>query len=78
MKKLISGGLAAATATGALLLGAAPAHAEGFLSLPLGTLRSSHLGDLLPFADNVRYSYFTQPGQVVTAYSPVTGQYYTM
>ena len=30
------------------------------------------------FADNVRYSYLTQPGQVVTAYSPVTGQYYTM
>ena len=31
-----------------------------------------------PFADNVRYSYLTQPGQVVTAYSPVTGQHYTM
>ena len=30
------------------------------------------------FADNVRYSYLTQPGQVVTAYSPVTTQYYTM
>ena len=30
------------------------------------------------FADNVRYSYLTQPGQVVTAYSPVTGQSYNM
>lgn len=31
-----------------------------------------------PFADNVRRAWFTQPGNEVVAYSPVTGQEYVM
>lgn len=30
------------------------------------------------FADNVRYSWYAQPGLTITAFSPVTGQTYTM
>ena len=30
------------------------------------------------FAQNVRYAWFHQPGRIIEAYSPVTGQYYTM
>ena len=77
MKKLISGGLAAATATGALLLGAAPAHADGFLSCGAGAGIASSVTSC-EFAANVRYAWFHEPGRVIEAYSPVTGMYYTM
>ena len=77
MKKLIGGGLAAATATGALLLGAAPAHADGFLSCGAGAGIASSVTSC-EFAANVRYAWFHQPGRVIEAYSPVTGMYYTM
>lgn len=30
------------------------------------------------FADNVRFSWYAQPGVVVNAFSPVTGKMYTM
>ena len=77
MKKLISGGLAAAPATGALLLGAAPAHADGFLSCGAGAARASSVTSCA-FAANVRYSLDPPAGHVIKAYSPVTGMYYTM
>lgn len=30
------------------------------------------------FADNVRYSWYAQPGAIITAFSPKTGKTYTM
>jgi len=80
MKKNIIGGIAAAaTATGALLFGAAPAQADdGFIMCPSGRDGVATAVTSCPFADDVRFSYFTQDGQVVTAYSPVTGEYYEM
>ncbi len=78
MKKVIGGGLAAATATGALLFGAAPAQAdESFLTCPGGRAGVANAASCA-FANNVRYAYTHQPGSVVTAYSPVTDQYYSV
>ena len=78
MKKMIVGGLAAATATGALLFGAAPAQADdGFLSCGAGAGIASSVTSC-EFAQNVRYAWFHQPGRIIEAYSPVTGMYYSM
>ena len=78
MKRLII----AACAALAIGLGmAAPANAyvdETFLICPSHRSGVATSVTSCAFADNVRYAYRTQPGQVVTAYSPVTGQYYTM
>ena len=77
MKKLISGGLAAAAVTGALLC-ATPAQAsDAFLSCGYGAGIASSVTSC-EFAANVRYAWFHQPGSVVEAYSPVTGQVYEM
>src|SRR5690349_6837757 len=78
MKKLIGGSLAAATLTGALLLGAAPAHADEFTVCPSGMSGVSTYDTSCAFADNVRWAWYSQPGNIVTAYSPVTSQLYTM
>ena len=78
-KAALVGG-AAAAAIAATVGVAAPANAivDNFLVCP-----SRHSGiattvTSCPFAENVRYAYLTQYGQVVTAYSPVTGMAYNM
>ena len=74
-------GGAAAAAIAATVGVAAPAQAyvdEAFLICPSGSSGVDTSVTSCAFADNVRYSYLTQSGQVVTAYSPVTGQHYTM
>ena len=77
-KAALLGG-AAAAAIAATVGVAAPAQAyEGFNVCPSGRSGVATSVTSCSFADNVRYSYLTQPGQVVTAYSPVTGQFYTM
>lgn len=74
MKKILIGGAAAATATGALLFGAAPAQAdEGFIRCPSGRTGVATSVTSCAFADDVRFSYLSQGGPVVEAYSPVTG-----
>ena len=84
MKKITKAALmggAAAAAIAATIGIAAPAQAyvdESFIVCPSGRSGVATSVTSCAFADNVRYSYLTQPGQVVTAYSPVTGQYYTM
>jgi hypothetical protein len=78
MKKIIAGGIAAA-AVGTALAVAAPANAaEDFLVCPDGHSGIATTVTSCPFAENVRVAYLTQAGQVVEAYSPVTGQYYDM
>jgi hypothetical protein len=79
MKKTIIGGSAAAViATGALLFAAAPAHADVFTVCPSGMSGVSTADTSCAFADNVRFAWYAQPGSIVTAYSPVTQQTYTM
>ena len=73
----ISTGLAA---TG-LTLAAAPAQAapvDYFIACPSGHSGVATTVTSCAFAENVRYSYLQQYGQVITAYSPVTGMYYNM
>lgn len=58
---------------------AAPAHAYVFDICPSGhTGVVSGTPTSCPFADNVRRAWFSQPGNPVVAYSPVTGQFYSM
>ncbi|WP_133259330.1 hypothetical protein [Mycobacterium colombiense] len=53
------------------------AHADGmFIECPSGRDGIASPVTSCPFADNVRRAYFTQPGNVVIAYSPVTDQDY--
>jgi hypothetical protein len=77
-KTIIGGSAAAVIATGALLFGPAPARAEVFTVCPSGMSGVSTDDTSCAFADNVRFSWYAQPGSIVTAYSPVTHQTYTM
>jgi hypothetical protein len=73
--------LAVALAPLAAMLGmAAPAHADGevFLACPSGHSGIATTVTSCLFAENVRHGYLTQSGQMITAYSPVTGLDYDM
>lgn len=79
MKKTTIGGSAATViACGAMLFVAAPAQADVFTVCPSGMSGVSTDDTSCAFADNVRYSWYAQPGTIITAYSPVTHQTYTM
>ena len=61
------------------VLVAPQAHAdEAFLVCPSGRSGVATSVTSCAFADNVRYNYIRQGGPIITAYSPVTGQFYTM
>lgn len=78
MKNIIIGGLAALALAGAVAVDAAPANADDlFIGCGNGAGVATSVTSCA-FAHNVRYAYQTQPGQVVVAYSPVTGEYYNM
>jgi hypothetical protein len=55
-------------------------HADTFMFImcPSGRDGIASAVTSCPFADMVRLAYLTQPGNVVTAYSPVTDQDYVM
>ena len=70
---------AAATAFAAIAVGtAAPANADYFTVCPSGMSGVATDDTSCAFADNVRFSWYAQPGTIVTAFSPVTAQTYTM
>jgi hypothetical protein len=76
MKKLIT---AVPVALAAIGLAAAPvASADVFTVCPSGMSGVSTDDTSCAFADNVRWAWYSQPGSIVTAYSPVTRQSYTM
>jgi hypothetical protein len=77
MKKKIFGGIVAVAFAGGLAL-AAPASADVFTVCPSGMSGVSTDDTSCAFADNVRWAWYSQPGTIVTAYSPVTHQSYTM
>ena len=78
MKKLLAAaGLGAAVALGSLV-GAGTASADNFTVCPSGMSGVSTDDTSCAFADNVRWAWYSQPGNIVTAYSPVTGQWYEM
>jgi hypothetical protein len=58
------------------VLTSASGHADTFMVImcPSGRDGIASAVTSCPFADMVRLAYLTQPGNVVTAYSPVTGQ----
>lgn len=76
-KAIAAAGIGAAAITGALAV-APGANAEVFDICPSRISGVTTADTSCPFADNVSYAWYTQPGSVVTAYSPVTGKYYTM
>lgn len=73
---------AATAAFSAIAIGiAAPApraHAEEFELCPSGLTGVVTDDTSCAFADNVRYSWYAQPGTIITAFSPKTQQMYTM
>ena len=72
MKKILAAaGLGAAVALGSLV-GAGTASAENFTICPSGMSGVSTADTSCAFADNVRWAWYSQPGTIVTAYSPVT------
>ena len=54
-----------------------PAQAESFIGCGYGAGIATSV-TACELAQNVRYAWFHQPGRIIEAYSPVTGQYYTM
>lgn len=78
MKKVILGGLdAGAVALGLATAGSANAITETFLPFGGGAGVATTVTSC-DFARNVRAAYFSQPGPVVTAYSPAMERYYNM
>ena len=75
--KLIAGALGAAAVAAAVSL-APSASAETFEICPSGMSGVSTDDTSCAFADNVRWAWYSQPGNIVTAYSPVTHQAYEM
>lgn len=70
--------VAAGLALSGLAAPSAAADVESFTTCPSGASGVSSLDTSCPFADNVRYAYYRQPGRTVFTYSPVTGKFYTM
>ena len=70
-------GSAAAVLSASLLM-ASPASADIFAVCPSGVSGVSTDDTSCAFADNVRWAWYSQPGTIVTAYSPVTSLSYTM
>jgi len=76
-KKALLGGVAAGVAALGIAV-ASPASADEFTVCPSGMSGVSTGDTSCAFADNVRWAWYSQPGSIVTAYSPVTHQSYTM
>ena len=76
-KALAAAGIGAAVTIGSLV-GAGTASADNFTVCPSGMSGVSTDDTSCAFADNVRWAWYSQPGNPVTAYSPVTHQSYTM
>ncbi|WP_141772515.1 hypothetical protein [Mycolicibacterium neoaurum] len=56
----------------------APGVVEDFRLCPSGLTGVASAETSCAFADNVRQAWYSQPGSIITAYSPVTGRLYTM
>ena len=78
MKKLLAAAGIGAARGQLADCGAGTANAENFTICPSGESGVSTADTSCAFADNVRWAWYSQPGTIVTAYSPVTGLYYTM
>ena len=76
-KKALLGGVAAGVAALGIAV-ASPASADELTVCPSGMSGVATDDTSCAFADNVRWAWYSQPGTIVTAYSPVTHQSYTM
>jgi hypothetical protein len=72
----VTAAIAAVAAAGIAV--AAPARADNFTVCPSGMSGVATDDTSCAFADNVRWAWYAQPGTIVTAFSPVTNQSYTM
>jgi len=70
--------LTVVAAAGIILAPMPTAKAESFDICPSGMSGVATDDTSCAFADNVRFSWYAQPGTIVTAFSPVTGKTYTM
>lgn len=70
--------LLAATVTAVGLPLAPASSADMFTVCPSGMTGVATADTSCAFAENVRWAWYSQPGTIVTAYSPVTKQTYTM
>lgn len=70
--------LLTATVVGAACIATPTASAEEFDICPSGLTGVVTDDTSCAFADNVRFSWYAQPGTIVTAFSPVTGKTYVM
>jgi hypothetical protein len=78
MRRIIKAALAAGVVAAAGVGLASPAGAEVFTVCASGMSGVATDDTSCAFADNVRWAWYSQPGTIVTAYSPVTHQSYTM
>jgi hypothetical protein len=76
--KLTNIATALATIAAATLVLPAPASADNITVCPSGTSAVATADTSCAFADSVRKAWYSQPGQIITAYSPVTNQSYKM
>ena len=77
VNRFLAGALGAAAIAAAVSL-APSASAETFTVCPSGVSGVATADTSCAFADNVRRAWYGQPGTTVLAYSPVTGQTYSM
>ena len=77
-KKLIAGVMGAAAIAATVSLAPSANADEVFSVCPSGRSGVATTVTSCAFAEDVRYSYLSQGGPVVTAYSPMTGQFYNM
>ena len=77
LTKLVAGAIGATAVAAAVSL-APSASAEVFDLCPSLESGVSTADTSCAFADSVRWAWYSQPGTIVTAYSPVTGKFYTM
>ncbi len=78
MKKTLAAAGLGATLIAGPMAAAGTASAENFNICPSGVSGVSTADTSCAFADNVRWAWYSQPGTIVTAYSPITHQSYTM
>ena len=70
--------LAGFAAAGTLGFAVPTAKADTFTVCPSGLTGVATADTSCQFADNVRISWYSQPGEIIMAFSPITGQAYTM
>jgi len=73
-ERIVAASLLAGVAAATQIAMASPAGADAFSVCPSGTSGVATADTSCAFADNVRRAWYSQPGTIVMAHSPVTNQ----